>query len=54
MSGLYEELCNLFIKPARQTYSEHDLGAFTLIVRSTGNRAERSEIELLFLFIEGR
>jgi hypothetical protein len=26
MSGIYDELCNLFIKPARQSYSEHDLG----------------------------
>ena len=26
MSGFYEELCNLLIRPARQTYTDYDLG----------------------------
>lgn len=27
MSGFYEELCNLFIRPIRQSYSDYDLGS---------------------------
>lgn len=30
MSGFYEELINLFIRPARQTYNEYDLGIFII------------------------
>ena len=26
MSGFYDNLCNMLIRPARQTYSDYDLG----------------------------
>ena len=26
MSGFYDDLCNMLIRPARQTYTEYDLG----------------------------
>ena len=29
MSGFYDTLCNMLIRPARQTYSDYDLGILT-------------------------
>ena len=26
MSGFYDQLCNMLIRPTRQTYSDYDLG----------------------------
>lgn len=31
MSGFYEDLCNLFIRPVRQTYNDYDLGTYSSI-----------------------
>jgi hypothetical protein len=31
MSGFYDSLCNMLIRPARQTYSDYDLGNSSLI-----------------------
>lgn len=28
MSGFYDQLCNMLIRPARQTYSDYDLGRY--------------------------
>ena len=28
MAGFYDELCNMLIRPARQNYSDYDLGTF--------------------------
>ena len=31
MAGFYDQLCNMLIRPARQTYSDYDLGNWVLI-----------------------
>lgn len=31
MSSFYDELCNMLIRPARQTYTDYDLGTFLFI-----------------------
>jgi hypothetical protein len=51
MPGFYDELCNIFIRPTRQAYSEYDLGiSGTIQVLHSSKIKQLDKILALILF----